>query len=265
MTKQRMKISHDRVQRTMGSTMIIPRIDATGFKLLDTLHNHPSLGSLENILIRRGELDLTNNKNAITKNKTSTLLVRGSHISRFHLVEGRHKTEYVKMNRFKSTLENSSRSEHIGMKRIACQQVSNMGQRWRLKFAQIEPGTVLANSCNYIILNGKKTSNDLGYYLGILNSELMNWRFQISNFNNHVSIRELQNLPFIEPDKSNRNTRLLQKAVHKLDYPNIEANVFALYGFGLRQAKTILKFRRTPDVEKKQILQDLSLMIDSTV
>ena len=139
--------------------------------------------------------------------------------------------------------------------------VSNMGQRWRLKFAQIEPGTVLANSCNYIIVSGKETPGILDYYLGILNSELMNWRFQISNFNNHVSIRELQNLPFLEPNKSSKIVKSLQKAVRNLDHPNIEANVFAVYGFGLRQAKSILEIRKTPDDEKMQILQSLSQLI----
>ncbi|MFW9844080.1 MAG: TaqI-like C-terminal specificity domain-containing protein, partial [Candidatus Thorarchaeota archaeon] len=263
LVKGRMKVSKDRIQKIMGSTLTIPRIDAAGFKLLDTLHSHPSLGSLENIMIRRGELDLTNNKNAITHRKTNTPLIRGSHISRFQLVDGRHKAEYVSMSKFKETLSTSSRSKHIGMKRIACQQVSNMGQRWRLKFAQIEPGTVLANSCNYIIVNGNETSDDLDYYLGILNSELINWRFQVSNFNNHVSIRELQNLPVLEPSKSDTHVLNLQKAVSNLDYLNIEANVFAVYGFDVHQAKSILKLRRTPEDEKVQILQNLSCLIES--
>ena len=259
--RKRMKIGKDRILRTMGSTFTIPRIDATGFKLLDILHNHPLLGSKTDVLIRRGELDLTINKSAITSHKTGTPLIRGSHISRFALVESRHKSEFVKISKFKKTLETSSRSEHINMNRIACQQVSNMGQRWRLKFAQVEPGTVLANSCNYIVVNGKNASNNLDYFLGILNSELMNWRFQISNFNNHVSIRELQNLPGVRPRKSNKTKRNLSKAVRNLDYTAIEANVFALYGFSLRQAKSILEIRKTPDDEKKPILKYLSQLV----
>lgn len=259
--RKRMKITQDRILRTMGSTLTIPRIDATGFKLLDTLHIHSPLGSLTNVLIRRGELDLTINKNSITSNKTATPLVRGSHISRFALRASRHKSEFVKMNKFKETLETSNRSEHINMNRIACQQVSNMGQRWRLKFARVEPGTVLANSCNYIVVNERETSSNLDYYLGILNSELMNWRFQISNFNNHVSIRELQNLPIVRPMKSSKTARNLRKAVRTLDYSAIEANVFALYGFSLRQAKSILEMRNTPNEEKKPILETISRLV----
>jgi len=256
--QKRMKIKQNRISRTMGSTLTIPRIDASGFKLLDLLHNNQSLGSLENVLIRRGELDLTNNKNAITSNKTSTPLVRGSHISRFSLVESRHKSEYVLMSKFKKSLESSSRSEHINMDRIACQQVSNMGQRWRLKFARVEPGSVLANSCNYIIVNEKNRSTGLDFYLGILNSELLNWRFQISNFNNHVSIRELQNLPIVKPQENVAIATSLRKAVKKSDYADIEANVFMLYGFSVKQVKSILEYRKTPTEERKSILQRLS-------
>ncbi|MBE0526657.1 MAG: hypothetical protein IH631_06915 [Candidatus Thorarchaeota archaeon] len=259
---KRMIIKQDRIQRIMGSTLAIPRINAVGFGLLDKLHSHPSLGSISDVLIRRGELDLTINKNAITSNKTDTPLVRGSHISRFALVKSRHKSEFVKNSILKDALETSTRAEHINMDRIACQQVSNMGQRWRLKFAQIEHGTVLANSCNYIVFSGKHTSSILNYYLGVLNSELMNWRFQVSNFNNHVSIRELQNLPIVEPIKNSKFVSNLRKAVQNLDYPNIEANVFALYGFGLREEKSILEFRKTPKEEKMYILQSLSALVE---
>lgn len=256
--KPRMKIQHDRISRTMGTTLTIPRIDADGFQLLDLLHNNPSLGFLENVIIRRGELDLTNNKNAITSIKTDTPLVRGSHISRYSLVEGRHKPEFVIMSKFKKFIETSSRSGHINKDRIACQQVSNMGQRWRLKFARVTSGTVLANSCNYIIVNGKNKSTDLNYFLGILNSELLNWRFQISNFNNHVSIRELQNLPIVKPQENSKTARSLRNAVKKSDYSNIEASVFLLYGFSVKQAESILEFRKTPKDERKGILESLS-------
>jgi hypothetical protein len=107
-------------------------------------------------------------------------------------------------------------------------------------------------------VNGKETPGILDYYLGVLNSELMNWRFQISNFNNHVSIRELQNLPILEPSTHNNNVSNLLRAVQNRDFPNIEANVFALYGFAPRQARTILEMRRTPVDEMMKILQLLS-------
>ncbi|TFG31294.1 hypothetical protein EU528_06595 [Candidatus Thorarchaeota archaeon] len=261
--RKRMKINQDRILRTMGSTLAIPRIEASGFKLLDTLHAHRSLGLIPAVLIRRGELDLTINKNSITSHKTNSPLVRGSHISRYGLIASRHKPEFVKLSTFNKTLETSNRAEHINMDRIACQQVSNMGQRWRLKFAQIQPGTVLANSCNYIVVSQNDDAYNIDYLLGILNSELMNWRFQISNFNNHVSIRELQNLPMPSPKMNRIVVRDLCKGVRNLDYPSIEATVFVLYGFDKQQAKSILEMRKTPIEEKKLILEHLSDLVKS--
>ena len=255
--RKRLKLGKDRIAKTMGSTFTIPRIASSGFKLLDLLHENPSLGSLDGVEIRRGELDLTNNKDAITTIATSTPLIRGSHISRFSLVGSQNNSEFVAMDKFAKTLKTSSRADHFKVERIACQQVSNMGQRWRLKFARIAPGIILANSCNYLVIE-EKNSAILDYYLGILNSELMNWRFQISNFNNHVSIRELQNLPIVRLSKREKDASKLQDSVKSLDLPSIEANVFRLYGFGLDEVKSILDFRKTPGDERQCIIKSFS-------
>jgi Alw26I/Eco31I/Esp3I family type II restriction m6 adenine DNA methyltransferase len=235
--------------------MVIPRINSTSLKLLDKLHTYSRLRSIPQLEVRRGELDLTINKTLITPKKTNNPLIRGSHISRFRLIESRHKPEYVKMSKFRDILKTSNRGMHLEKNRIACQQISNMSQRWRLKFAPIPPGTVLANSCNYVALHNDEKY--LNFYLGLLNSELINWRFQISNFNNHVSIRELQALPIIQPTFDSTLSKNLQQTVENLDYPSIEANVFALYGFNSREARIILNQRNTPLHERKQILARL--------
>ncbi len=253
--RKRMKISHNQISQTMGPSMVIPRINSTSLKLLDKLHTYSRLRSIPQLEVRRGELDLTINKTLITPKKTNNPLIRGSHISRFRLIESRHKPEYVKMSKFRDILKTSNRGMHLGKKRIACQQISNMSQRWRLKFAPIPPGTVLANSCNYVALHNDEKY--LNFYLGLLNSELINWRFQISNFNNHVSIRELQALPIIQPTFDSTLSKNLQQTVENLDYPRIEANVFALYGFNSREARIILNQRNTPLHERKQILARL--------
>jgi len=258
--RKRLKFGKEQIIKTMGSTLAIPRISSSGFKLLDFLHENPLLGSLEDIVIRRGELDLTNNRNAITQTDTSTPLIRGSHISRFSLNKNSHKSEFVEMDVFAKTLKASSRADHFKIERIACQQVSNMGQRWRLKFAKIPPGTILANSCNYLVVD-ENNSVILDYYLGILNSELMNWRFQIGNFNNHVSIRELQNLPIVRYNRRNKIASNLIASVKSQDLASIEANVFQIYGFNIDQVRSVLDFRKTPQDERQSILKSYSQMI----
>ena len=258
--RKKLRLEIDRIANTMGPSFTIPRITAAGFQLLDLLHENPSLGSLENVVIRRGELDLTNNRNAITQDDTAIPLIRGSHISRYSLIESKHKSEFVDMNEFAKSLKASSRADHYKIERIACQQVSNMGQRWRLKFARVPIGSVLANSCNYLVVNDNN-STILDYLLGILNSELMNWRFQITNSNNHVSIRELQSLPLVPYNGRSKYAKKLMKAVSDIrssitDSTNlIDAIVFTLYGLDSKRMKLLLKMRNCPIGQQTQILQ----------
>jgi adenine-specific DNA-methyltransferase len=262
--KRKLIVSKERIERVMGHSLVIPRVNASGLATLEKMHRHPSFSSIGWITIRRGELDLTLDKGYISHDTSRARLIRGSHIKRF-LLTGSHRTpEFVPLERFMKSLNASDRSAHILMKRIACQQISNMGQRWRLKFAPIEAGTVLSNSCNYLVSFARNPTRMLDFLLGILNSELLNWRFQISNSNNHVSIRELQNLPIVQPasiDREKENE--IVEEVRKLKRGNgsysakLESCVFSLYGFGKDEAKEILDRRRCPESESDEVLDYL--------
>jgi hypothetical protein len=160
----------------------------------------------------------------------------------------------------------SSRAAHIKRNRIACQQISNRTQRWRLKFASIPPNVVLANSCNYLVDNLSSNRSRSLFLLGVLNSELMNWRFSLTNTNNHVSTRELTQLPIPDLDTSTSQNiyPLLIEEVRRFKSgcmsPKVEALVFALYGFSTNEAKAVLKIRLTPEIEIRAILHELELL-----
>jgi Alw26I/Eco31I/Esp3I family type II restriction m6 adenine DNA methyltransferase len=261
---KKLAIHRERIEQIMGHSLVIPRVSAFGLAALETMHRHPSLSSIGSITIKRGELDLTLDKRYISRDTQHTRLIRGSHIKRFLLTESHRTPEFVPLERFMKSLNASDRSAHILMKRIACQQISNMGQRWRLKFAPIEAGTVLSNSCNYLVSFARNPTRMLDFLLGTLNSELLNWRFQISNSNNHVSIRELQNLPIVQPasiDREKENE--IVEEVRKLKRDNgsysakLESCVFSLYGFGKDEAKEILDMRRCPESERDEVLDYL--------
>jgi adenine-specific DNA-methyltransferase len=265
--KKRLKIRLERILQIMGHSLVIPRVDANGLTMLERMHRQPSLSSIDYLSVKRGELDLTLNKNFISSTKSSSHLIRGSHITRYSLQKSNRDVEFVRLDSFRKTLKASKRTEHYRMHRIACQQVSNMGQRWRLKFAPIEPLAILSNSCNYLVAIHPDSSRILDFLLGVLNSELLNWRFQVSNSNNHVSIRELQSLPIIQPtDAQKKLEKNIIKDVHMLKSgtiavsSSVEASVFALYGFGVKDASEILRMRRTPVSEQEKILEELSTL-----
>ena len=166
--------------------------------------------------------------------------------------------------RLKKSMKNSSRIGHIGRARIACQQVSNRTQRWRLKFANIPVDSVLANSCNYLHFQNGTDENRVRVLLGILNSELINWRFELTNTNNHVSTRELSQLPIPEIDAiSKDHLNGLVSGVKSVrssnggSYTGIDSIVFSIYGFSKNDAKIVLGMRKTPRSDIQEILDGM--------
>jgi Alw26I/Eco31I/Esp3I family type II restriction m6 adenine DNA methyltransferase len=262
------EISATKIERTFRQSFTIPHVDKVGWNLLSKLHDYPSIGSINSLVVRRGELDLTLNRDCITTYATDFRLIRGSNISRYSLHErfiaG---VDFVDLQKLRKSLGTSSRANHIGRPRIAGQQVSNRSQRWRLKFASIPTDAILGNSCNYIVETKDSNESKRFYLLGLLNSELMNWRFSLTNTNNHVSIHELMQLPIPSFDTpvSDSFKSLLIKGVkqHKTNRtsPRIESTVFALYGFSTKEAQTVLAMRSTPESEASEILHELDTLI----
>ena len=258
------EIPTEKVEKIVGQSLSIPQVDKKGWNLLSKLHRQPSIASRSSFSVRRGELDLTLDRDCIVTGGSEFRLIRGSNISRYTLRDKiGAEPEFVDVDRLQKKLGRSSRAKHINQTRIACQQVSNRTQRWRLKFTSVPQNAILANSCNYIVGNGQTLKSHKYYLLGILNSELMNWRFSLSNSNNHVSTRELTQLPIAvqEPETSHNLYKSLVKEVKRFKpgttSTTIEALVFALYGFSLSESKDILKMRFTPQEESREILRAL--------
>ncbi len=257
-------IEVNQIPEVIRESMVIPRLEKEGWQILRKLHLNPTLGSIDWLCNRRGEFDLTLHKQFISS-KGSRLL-RGSHIGRYVLRAGRRRpSEFVDISSFHSHLLSSTRAEDSRRLRLACQQISNRNQRWRLKFALIEPGFVLANSCNYISLSKHSNQNQLYCMLGVLNSELMNWRFNISSTNNHVSNRELSGLPIpdiavIEAlDDVQRIAAIARECAlsNRFYDAELEAHVFSLFGVNMQDAKWILSCRGASDSEKASVLDVL--------
>lgn len=185
-------VNIDTIKNTSNSYSITIT-DADGIKILKKLANVPKLGGL-GVLNLRGELDVTLHKNFISKEKTEFPLLRGVDIDDYSI---KGFNAFVK----KDFLNNlNSKISHIKSERIVGQQISNMHSKKRLKFAIVENGHILGNSCNYLLLSQNLFGDNnlsLKYLLGILNSKLIDWRFRITNSNNHVSNYEISELPIM--------------------------------------------------------------------
>jgi Alw26I/Eco31I/Esp3I family type II restriction m6 adenine DNA methyltransferase len=162
-----------------------------GWKIIRKLHKNPRLKDIESITNLRGELDLTFYKDFITKNKTAYPLIRGAQVAEYSLKES---NEFVDFESFSQKA--GSKIKYIENNRLACQQISNLASRKRLKFCVVPPKMILGNSCNFVTIDkNNKVGLDEFAFLGILNSTILNWRFNISSTNNHINNYELDDLP----------------------------------------------------------------------
>lgn len=259
------QISVESIAEIFGKSLVIPQIHPKDWALLRLMHQNPPLASYYWISNHRGELDLTIDKEFIGESGQGYPLVRGSDVDRYHVqMDGRKKQKAsVNAMRFAESRPNSIRTSHMDMRRIACQQISNLANRWRLKFCMIESHHVLANSCNYLAIDEDKDQFLLEYLLGIMNSELMNWRFSVSSSNNHISNRELSNLPLADPvDSANKEhvariielVKQVRSSARDEILNEIDACVFHLYGFSRLQATRIMKHRGIAKQTRNRIL-----------
>ena len=157
-------------------------------------------------------------KSFITDQKTSYPLLKGVNISEFDFDLG---NLYVDEN---FIMKLNGKREHVSRDRIVCQQVSNIHGNKRLKFSKVPANVVLGNSCNYIskhenLFEDKNISLD--YLLGVLNSLLLDWRFKITNSNNHISNYEIDELPIAIPDEKQK-TRIESLVGKITKYPEGE-------------------------------------------
>jgi len=235
------EVNIDHIEKISETAPIVIE-NEIGWKILQKLNVFPKLRSLASVCNARGELDLTLDKGFITKKRTSLPLLRGNNISEFSYTLGEFFTDEKFM---KKTAE---KNKYISRERLVCQQISNIHLEKRLKFTKVPENIVLGNSCNFLTFDESLFGNSevgLDYLLGILNSMLLNWRFKITNSNNHISNYELAELPIVLPSISDRKKieKLVSLIKNKNDQENVyklNTKVFELYGLNKEEVDYVL-------------------------
>lgn len=218
--------------------------DRMGWKILDKIHKNKKLKEIPSITNLRGELDLTLDKKFITLDGTEYQLLRGNGIKEFVFTKDHL---YVQSN-FIGKL--NGKACYLASDRLVCQQISNINLKKRLKFSKVPKNVVLGNSCNFIVINNdslfSESNINLDYLLGILNSLLLDWRFRLTNSNNHIGNYELDELPLAM--SNSKQKVIIEDLVNKLiENPNsdeykakLNGIVFNSYGLTKEEALYIL-------------------------
>lgn len=230
-TNKGIEVNIDHIEQ-ISETLPIVIENEIGWNILRKLNGFPKLRTLASVCNARGELDLTLDKGFITKEKTSLPLLRGNNVSEFFYTLGEFFTDekFIEKTREKQ--------KYISRERLVCQQISNIHLEKRLKFTKIPGNIVLGNSCNFLTFDESLFGNQevsLDYLLGILNSLLLNWRFKVTNSNNHISNYELSELPIVVPKIHDKKE--IEKLVSSIksnnnsnDVYKLNMKVFELYG-----------------------------------
>lgn len=176
------------VEKHAGNSVLV--LSQNEYRIRRLMQMHPPLKSLPYVANLRGELDLTLNKNRITKSRTPFRLLRGRNIGYYQLIET-DDVDYVE----EAFTEETAKKKYIPKTRLVCQQIANMAKKRRVSFAIVPSNVVLGNSCNFLSVDENDDGVDEFYLLGVLNSPLIDWFFKLSSSNNHINNYEIDTFP----------------------------------------------------------------------
>ena len=221
------KIKYNDLKKIDSENLPIPLIDEDNWQLLTKIHSRKNikpLGQLaEHFVVRRGEINQTIYKEFIQEEKSkSERLIKGVQIGQYRFnqklsqgnVEWFNEKEFLKKNNYKDIID---------LERIATQRITGVDERLRIVATIIEPKAYFADSTNSVHkLSSSKYS--LKYLLGLLNSNLLQWRFKLTSTNNNVGTNELEALPIATIEFSDTTYLKLHDRVSELAEQLIDLN-----------------------------------------
>lgn len=215
-------INIDSIKELFPNNLEIPLISGKDWLILKKVSKFPRLKTIKNVRNKRGELDLTLNNKFITSEPTQHLLIRGKMITD----KGVERTsqEYVSED-FVNIKSSDYQRYDYGKVRLIGQNICNIDNPQRLRFAFSEPNDILGNSCNYL----SSDIDTLKKLHILLSSALLNWRFRLTSSNNHINNYELDELPIADLTSIDQSKKFNS---------NRELNIFVCNLYGLDKAET---------------------------
>jgi len=136
-----------------------------------------------------GEIDMTFCKEAFSKNKLNSVLLKGAIIDRYILRKKMSQGEIVFIDEKKLIKLKKINKDLFKQERIVMQGITGVNEKTRLKMMIIK-NAYCANSLNYLTINN---GSNLKYFLGLLNSKLLNLSQHIIIIYEKLAMNALKN------------------------------------------------------------------------
>ncbi|MBN2378309.1 transposase [candidate division WOR-3 bacterium] len=201
----------------------IPLVARKDWELCRKIHSKKEvrrLGDEPCFDIRRGEINQTIYRKYISSDTSMARLLKGVEVGQYliHIKLSQGEREWFNEKKY---LADGKSNIYSLKRRLATQRITGVDERLRIVATLIEPTTHFADSTNSISLTSK-VNYDIQYLLGLLNSNLFQWRFKITSSNNNVGTNELASMPFAtidfnDPEDIKRHDRMVELVERMLE------------------------------------------------
>lgn len=196
-------IQYDALKALTGGRMEVPlfRDPTLEWEMLETLSRHPPLGGSPKFPplceVSVGNVDETIDKAYISDSPDDSIFVKGIHISPYNVdlsPDGR-KPRHVRKDDFLSCRPTAA--SIVNKPRLAGRNTQNKACARRLMFGPLPAGYMCGNSVKQLVVRDA----DLLYLLGMLNSSVMNWHFELFCSQNNIRNYRVEALPVPRPSR----------------------------------------------------------------
>jgi Alw26I/Eco31I/Esp3I family type II restriction m6 adenine DNA methyltransferase len=142
---------------------------------------------------QQGEVNLTTHTSFLSELPVGQEVLRGGNVDRYEFNEEPKQGTpvYLQVKEFLHGKKPDSKAFDHKDIRIGYQRGAAIDNWRRIIACIIKPNNFCSDTINYIV----RPQDNLYYVLGLLNSQLFEWRFRLTSTNNHVNSYEVDSLP----------------------------------------------------------------------
>lgn len=239
MSSAKTMMSRKDIETIDGESLTIPIMKPEEYKILLKICE----GSTRMVQYSKcytGEIDLSLNKKYIHLENTYSRMLRGAQVQKFYTTDDISQGDILFLDSELYLHENSTpRSQHHNEQRIVMQGITGVNEKYRLKMTLSNEGEYCANSVNYLMCG-----QDNCYFLGLLNSHLLNWYFAKLSTNSNVNGYEVDNIP-IKIDETKKKyiselvLRLLDNPIDYKSEEELNTLIYDMYGLSQDERKIV--------------------------